>query len=875
MVFNRSEYFLLLILLLYFLSGMTSLAYEILWVRMLSLQFGVSIFGVVLTVSVFMLGLGGGSLLAARQLRRIGNPLWLFALLELSIALFSLFMPVVFDTLHEAILPAISNSTLAIWYFTQFVASAVVLMVPALLMGAGFPLVLRLFATRSSGLGTVYGVNTIGAALGALLPLLLLPALGWHNTLYCVAAVSFSIALASGILSRGYRGESVIADRPVKLLPYKIMRVNLLAYAGIGACALMLEIAWTRLFGMVFLRTEYVLAIILAVFLVGVALGSFIAHLFKDRESWFNVLPVLAGGVVILGLWLLPLAANFFDPGGFASLNEAMFKQGLVITLLTLPVTIVLGAWLPMLNRRLGGSGVDGARLYGANAVGSALGALLAGFVLTPLLGSYATIVTAAIMLVAISLVWTKKRFYVLAIPLLALCAIPVYQMVPVHQLMPAMYADTQDLYRYEDAVNITHVIARQDGQRLLLADLQRMDAASDPASVQSQKNQARLPLLLHAYPHNALFLGLGTGISISSSLVYPQLNRTAVELSQGSINAASLWFNAVNDNVVQQTRVVRDDARRFLMTSQRRYDVIVGDLFHPDLVGRSALLSRQQFARAGEHLSENGIFVQWIALNQFELKSLQIVLRTFKSVFPDAVLFVDAFRVALVGSNSSLLGLPGVRENLARLSDEQRGRITGGEGEFTWLGRYWGEINVDPGGPIQDEWAPQIEFRLPHARYSGELDLAVLLDYLLRQRPHVTIAAQKLHVDDSSYAAFERAYVATELAHRSWLALLRKRYREGQRLLKLAYQANPADRWISFAVADAALESYDSAQPAGVSELEALQSILRICPDHPQVLKRLWLLEERQGNLEKALQYRAQFSQLSPLDSAISPHLR
>ena len=870
MTLNPSKHFLSLILLLYFLSGMSSLAYEILWVRMLSLQFGVSIFGVVLTVAIFMLGLGGGSLLASRYLRPVANPLWIFALLEFSIAVFSLLIPLMFNWMHALLFAPLDNASLSTWYLWQFITTSIVLMVPALLMGAGFPVILRLFIEYPSALGTVYAVNTIGAALGALLPLLLLPAFGWVNALYCVATISITIAVISGVLSRIYSGVKSPVAPNMDTDPDVDYRKNLLAYAGIGAVALALEIAWTRLFGMVFLRTEYVLAVILAVFLVGIAVGSYIARFLKG-EQWFNALPVVAGIFIISGLWLLPASVNIIDTQQLESLNEALMKQGLIIAFLTLPVTLVFGAWLPLLNHKLGDSGVYGARLYGANAVGSAVGALLAGFVLTPVFGTNATIVVAAILTIVISAVWIKNYKLVFAVISLALFSIPVFQMAPVNKLMPEVYAQTRDLYKYEDAINITHVIAKKDGQRLLLADLQRMDAASDPVSVQSQKNQGRLPLLLHSYPHSVLFLGLGTGISASSSLAYPQLRRTVVELSQGAINAASQWFQPVNDNIMEFTDVIRDDARRFLMTSDRQYDVIVGDLFHPDLVGRSALLSRQQFERASAHLADNGVFVQWIALNQFEIGSLKIILRTFKSVFPDAVLFVDAFRVALVGSNRSLSGLPALQENLARLTEDQRQLITGGEGPFVWLGRYWGKINVTPSGPLQDESAPQIEFRLPQARYSGELDLAKLLDYLLQQRPHVTQAAKELHIDETSYAAFERAYVATELAHRSWLALLRKNYPEGQRLLKLAYQANPADRWISFAVADAALESYDMTQPQGVQEKDVLESILKIRPDHPEVIKRLWLLEKQQGNLNKAQQYQQQFVELSPLDNTIS----
>lgn len=856
-----------LVLSLYFLSGLASLAYEILWVRMLSLEFGVSIFGVVVTIAVFMLGLGLGSLLGLRALVKIKKPLLIFAILELAIALFSISIPSVFQSMLQ-LLPQQVSGTLYTWYFWQFVFIGLILLIPALLMGFGFPIVLNICKRLTASLELIYATNTLGAAVGALLPLILLPLFGWGNSLYIVASISVLIACIAGLLS-------VKTTDLEKVEPSMLPRMSreayyvLFAYAGIGACALMLEIGWTRLFGMLFLRTEYVLGIILAVFLFGTAFGSYLSNRLA-RDSWFYILPVFAALGVVLGLWLLPGISSLANTQAMTSFSKVLVAQAGIVVLLTLPVTVIFGAWLPLLNRRLGYAGIGGARLYGVNSIGAALGTIIAGFVLTPTIGTYAVIVFSALLLVLFSMAWVPVKRSLLYIVVIAFVAIPVYQMVPVNQLMPHRHANTMDLYSYEDALNITHVVEQQDGQRILLADLQRMDASSDPASVHSQRNQARLPLVLRPQAKSILFLGLGTGISASASLGYSGLERTAVELSQGAIDAAGRWFAKVNNNVTQSTQIIRDDARRFLKINDATYDVIVGDLFHPDLVGRSALLSRQQFQRAKHRLNKNGIFVQWIALNQFDRESLDIVLRTFKRVFPDAVLFLDAFRLALVGVNGNFASLA---ESIAAISDmdpEKRQLALGGESVHTWYGRYWGKINISEDGEIQDEWNPKIEFRLPQARYSGEMDLAVLLNTLLQRRPHVSVAMQMLNIETENIDKFERAYIGTQLAHRSWLALLQKKNREGHRLLKLAYQANPEDRWIGVAVADATLENYDLTKPEGVSEVEVLKSVLRIRPDHPEALKRLWLLYKKMGDAEKAMEYRKRYTEINPLDISL-----
>lgn len=853
---------------LYLISGAASLCYEILWTRMLSLQFGVSIFGVVATVTAYMAGLGAGSLLGAYWCQKTTRPLRLFAGLELSIALAALLIPLLFQFLDAQFTTLAASVDYSGWLGLQIIVVTLVLMVPALAMGAGFPLILSAVQNTKATLGGMYGINALGGAMGALLPLWLLPNLGWLAALRAVAVLGCVVAAVALFLSwrhelRRQASVGSAIQRPATKW--------LFIYAGIGAAALMLEIGWTRLFGMVMLRTEYVLAIILAVFLLGIGFGSLLAR-YLIQAFWFTLLPIVACGFAIISLWWLPELSAWIEAGRFTSLASALWLQGCAVVTLTLPVTLVLGAWLPLLATHLGDRFQSGVWLYGANSLGAAVGALLAGFVLIPSIGSSATIVTGAILLLVLGLsmahAWASRPVW-LAVLMLGLAVVPVLEMPTVSELLPQAYGDARLLKLNEDAISISHVVERTDGQRLLLADMRRMDASSDPTAVVVQMNQVRLPLLLHPEPHKVLFLGLGTGISAAASLAYPDLERTAVELSLGAINAARNEFAVVNGNVSEKMRIVRDDARHFLQSDNDHFDVIVGDLFHPDLVGRSALLSRQQFQRARGHLLKGGVFVQWLALNQFDVSNLQVVLNTFKQVFPDAVIFVDAFRLAMVGVRDGEVTSERLFANLQRLSSGQIETVTGGEGPWTWLGRYWGTIpTLDV--PIQDEWAPVIEYQLPGARYSGGLDLSQVLSWLVSIRPGLALAAEQLKMSDYDFPQFEPAYAATELAHRSWLALLQEQSAEGQRLLPLAYQANPKDRWVGFALADAVLIDRAAAQARGLSEQQLLEAVLRIRPDHIEALRRLWHLSESSGNTAQASLYRHRLAELSPLDSEL-----
>ncbi|MBL0039418.1 MAG: fused MFS/spermidine synthase [Nitrosomonadales bacterium] len=843
---------------LYGLFGLTSVAYEVLWARILSLQFGVSIFAVVLTVAVFMGGLGAGSLFAVSRASRIKRPLLLLAALEGGTAVYALFLPLILQMTSAGMEYAAAQLSLFQWYGLIASVALCLLLFPAFIMGAGFPLILASLGNRPEQLGKIYGLNTLGAACGALLPLWLLPALGWVSAVRVVAAIGCLGVVALLLLSSRY-STAMVTEKSIRASRPRL--AFLFAYAGIGAASLALQIAWTRLFGMVMLRTEYVLTVILASFLLGIGIGSLFAPR-QHRQAWFVILPIIAGGFAVLSLWLLPALSAWVERAEFSSLFEALRMQGLLLALVTLPVTLALGAWLPLLNSRSNGGGVW---LYGANSLGAALGAVVAGVVLIPVWGSAATVAVAASALLILGLTWAQSRTAWLAIPLFLMAAWPVVKLPPVNMLLPLAQAGSRDLYFYEDAISMTHVVEQQDGQRVLLTDLQRMDASTDPTAVFVQSNQARLPLLLHEQPRSVLFLGLGTGISVAGSLAFPDLERSAVELSQGAINSAMSWFVPLNRNVLRQTKVERDDVRHFLSAGRDQYDVIIGDVFHPDLAGSSSLLSVQQFQRVRNRLSENGLFVQWLALNQFDNQSLNVIFNSFRLAFPDAQIFLDGMHLALVGPRQKFMGAQGLLHNLQRMPLGQQDEVTAGEGGWTWLGRYWGPLPTSQ-EQVQDEWSPVIEFRLPRARYAGELDVAKLLQVLLKTRPKMEAAANLLGIRDHDKEAFERAYVASELMTRSWLAAARGATQQANQLTHLAYKANEKDRWIAYALADNMFSSLAQAREYGLSEKEALQKILRLNPYHVEAVRALWRIERNAGDTHAELS-RLHLLELSPLD--------
>ncbi len=207
---------------------------------------------------------------------------------------------------------------------------------------------------------------------------------------------------------------------------------------------------------------------------------------------------------------------------------------------------------------------------------------------------------------------------------------------------------------------------------------------------------------------------------------------------------------------------------------------------------------------------------------------------------------------------------------NLQRMTEQEQSKATGGEGAWTWLGRYWGPID-ETSGPVQDEWEPYIEYKLPRARYDGSVNLANLMIWLLQHHPDPEAAMKILGIGADDKSKFGRAYVSTELTVRAWTLSIQGDAAKAGNLIWMAYQANPQDHWIANSLADSMLLSLTQARQQGLSEREALKRILKVYPNHVGAIRTLWHLGTTEGNRQEAEQYRSLLLAISPLDGEAS----
>ena len=440
-----------LLLPLFFSSGVAGLVYQVLWARQLQLVFGTSTFAISTVLSTFMAGLGLGGLLAARFADASRRPLRLYGVLEIIIGLYAVAFPL--------LIAGVAPLYLGVWKLLepgpvvfgmiQFVLVGTTLLLPTVMMGATLPLIVKFATTHldSAGdrVGTLYALNTAGAVVGTWLAgFYLLPSLGlWWTTVFA-ASVNLVLGVAAiGLDSfAGSRREPVTSSSEPVEVPSRLQLVVLVVIGLAGFASLAYEVAWTRLLALLLGASAYSFSLMLVAFLVGIAGGGWVGGLVADallrRGGLKGVLLGLAalqvgvGGLsfaVMNGIENLPFVyVALYDALTLGDATPgAVWTLSLVVAGLTMtPPALLMGASFPLAVRAVMNDpeslGRPVGRVYGVNTLGGVLGAAVAGFVLLPSIQLEGTVLVASLvnLLGAISLLVYLARRDALRMSMLA-----------------------------------------------------------------------------------------------------------------------------------------------------------------------------------------------------------------------------------------------------------------------------------------------------------------------------------------------------------------------------------------------------------------------------------------------------------------------
>ncbi|MCA8942416.1 MAG: fused MFS/spermidine synthase [Planctomycetes bacterium] len=697
------------------LSGIATLTYQVVWVQLLSLSMGSTSASVSTVLAAFFLGMAAGSLLAHRMTRRLGDHLRAYVVLEVVIGVSGAVLLPVLLALDDIMAWTPAWLGTALWF--KLVVSLLLMLVPTMAMGATFPVMASLLIRRDAQLGDrlglLYSLNTLGAVLGALVSaFLFIPRWGLDGAVWVAVALNavivvIAVARMRGLPAEATTDEAVEGAQPITSSP-RMRRLALAVLCGTGFVSIAAEVAYTKALAMFLDGTMYGFATILSIFLLGIAIGSWAIKSRLDRiedpSRWLVAGLLLLGSsmaVSRLGLNLLPWAHDLADSmGTHAGLRG--FVRTLAVFGVLLPATLLFGALFPLSLRLYCGTTArlraDVGRAYAANTFASILGAIAAGYVLIPAVGTDSTLLVCAVavILLAVLLVPTipaaRVRGY-LALASVAVLAIGIALpgldfralILAVHESRESAQAP-EFLFLEEGKAGVVCAV-RQDQDLVSIQNNGLQESVrriGDPAHGPStEKLLAYLPYLLHEAPKSSFCVGFGGGVTARALTRTDLESIRIVELEPAVVRAVEAALGAVEPLEDPRVQLSFNDARNTLLVEGRTYDIICSQPSHPWRAGAGKLFTREFAALVRDHLNPGGVFCQWCNLVRMDLDTLRSIVRAFFLEFEHGFvnLSLQSGDVLLVGSRSPVsFDRARIEARMgARMSDDlQRMGITG-----------------------------------------------------------------------------------------------------------------------------------------------------------------------------------------------------
>jgi spermidine synthase len=660
--------------LLFFCSGFCSLLYQVVWVRMAFAHFGVITPVLSVVLSVFMLGLGLGSWLGGRWVHASGRRLnissaYFYAGTEFIIGIGAFVVPLLFQLGEEYLLNAGEAGS------TGYLLISAIFIVVAILpwctmMGATFPLMMSFVKetdpANQSSFSFLYVANVMGAMTGtAMTALVLVELFGFRSTSIIAATINCSIAAVSLVLGRIYQFElgQGAASRPPTQAPVQpgiraSRRWLEIILFTTGFTSLAMEVAWTRAFTFVLKTTIYAFAMILTTYLLSTWVGSYLyrRNLKHGRlVSTDNVLGALCLFALVPILLSDPRVGEHID----ATLASAVTLSSIV------PFCLALGYLTPQLIDEYScGDPASAGLSYGVNIAGGIIGPLVAAYMLLPTIGTRAALLVLSVpmfLLFAWSkrpILWSMRQGAAIVLPFAAVFTFAVF--VSRSYEDGRFYGGPHEVRRDHVATVIAY--GEGMGKRLLV------NGVGMTFLTPITKVMAHLPLAINNEAKAGLIVCFGMGTTFRAMHSWG-IDTTVVELSPSVTESFGFFFADFRDVIADpKAHIVVDDGRRYLLRSNKKFDVITLDPPPPIEAAASSLLYSKEFYDVVKaHLAPGGILQQWFPGGEENIQ--YAVARSLQESFPYVVAFrsIEDWGYHFLASNSPIRDITPA-EFLARL---------------------------------------------------------------------------------------------------------------------------------------------------------------------------------------------------------------
>ena len=674
--------FLPIVLVLFAGSGCSALIYEIVWYQLLQLVIGSTAISLGVLLATFMGGLCVGSLALPRiAASRLKHPLVVYAAIEVGIAICGILVLFGMPLVDGVYTTAVGHGMPSILF--RAIICAVCLMPPTFLMGASLPAIARWVEATPRGiswLGLLYGGNTAGAVFGCLLAgFYLLRVFDLATATFVAVFINLAVAFASYQMSKRvpeHSAEENVAQTVTRFWPVYI------SIALSGATALGAEVIWTRLMGLLLGATVYTFSIILAVFLVGIgvgsAVGSALSRTMRPRAA-IGICQLMLAGAVAWTAYMIAQSVPWWPVNPLLNQNPWFtFQVDMVRSLWAiLPATLLWGASFP-LALAAAARGEEPGRLvggiYAANTGGAILGALTFSMVLVPWIGTAncerVLIALAALsaLVVLVPYLWSAraKVGWVALVGSIVAVVYLISGVTPVPPLLIAygrriMTSQTSSKILYTgEGINSSIAISQWSDGAIQFHVSGKVEASTEPYDMRLQRMLGHLPALVHPDPKSVLIVGFGAGVTAGSFVTHPTISRIVIcEMEPLIPPTATQYFAKENYNVMNdpRTKIYYDDARHFVLTTRDKFDIITSDPIHPWVKGSATLYSKEYFQLVKDHLNPGGVVTQWVPLYESDMDTVKSEIATFFDVFPNGSVWANelnggGYDVFLLGEN-------------------------------------------------------------------------------------------------------------------------------------------------------------------------------------------------------------------------------
>lgn len=665
------------IMLIYFCSGACSLIDEVVWVRLLKLTLGNTVYASSIVVSMFMGGLALGALIMSRYADRVGRKLRLYAVLEVLVTISALLMPWslrLADSVYRWFFVTYGPSPTEL-LFVQVIVSGFLLLVPTMLMGSTLPLLGRYVTALEERVGhlvgRLYALNTLGAALGCFFAgFILIRMAGVMGTLYIAACINLLVAFGGWMLSRSYdstaRGvkKEAKAEQPSTALTETGVRKQYVLAMGFflsGLISIGYELIWMRSIVMPLGSFTYVFSAVLSVYLVGNVIGAWIGSRLSKRLK--N--PAMAFGLSltclgVLGIFYIPwFRAWFLFSSGVSSVSDlvagsigidSIRKVSLPLfhsTFLFLLPAIAMGIGFPLALQSWGKFrhkvGQTTGTVYGINTIGAVLGGVITGFVLIPLLGVQLSITVLGLAGIWLGGMMVQVFYSRPGLKLRIGSVATVVTLTVVASIIPSdmFRRSLEEKYQgrvlsIKEGLTTTVAVSKTDDGSLLMA-VDHIEMAGDDIHRSAQKTLGHLAVLLHTDPKDVLSFGLGTGETVACLAQHNLRRIDCVEIAPEITEIATKFFNHINlgEQLDQKVNMIYMDGKNYLNLTDRHYDIILNDSNIHSTSGSAPLFTKEHFLSALRHLSPGGLFMTKLHLQGHPQSNFDCILGTFMEVFP------------------------------------------------------------------------------------------------------------------------------------------------------------------------------------------------------------------------------------------------